>query len=221
MYLQYCEEGNKSNWGEDNGNIVINSSDIGRLVCELDTHNLIAFMEMFSISNKAEAKENTFYKAKIYEYKKCKNSTTLLAKTSKDYYLFNLASLNTTSSSSEEIINIYTQSENNAIKEIEIFQKEELSKTIKDKTAIDSIISILKNCTTNYNVKEIIAKGFVSNDEAEYNKYLLKITFADETQVEVYINKEYFQFNITLKDDYGYYDLDKSDYNRLVSLIDN
>lgn len=223
VFVQYCSNGNKANWGEDNGNITINKSDIGELICTLAPNNLIDFEhwdDYFGMTS-SEAKGNKFNNAKIYEYKKCKNATQLIVKTESDYFLFYLSDLLTKASASE-VFYIYSASGNNEVSKIKVFKCDasqdyvpyELCE-IKDKKRISSVINTLISVENNYTLSQIMSMG---GSDDEFFDFVF--VFADGTELKAQINKNNsFGFCVVQKDDYGHYILSSTQYELIEELL--
>lgn len=212
VYIQYCLDGKKAEWGDDNGNLTIEKEDIGDLVCTLNADKLIDMEHWYDYSamSSSQAKESKFNNAKIYEYKKCKNGTQLLAKTDSDYYLFYLSDF-TTKVTASQVIDIYSASGSNAVKKIEVNN----SFTIKDQDKITAIFDALKSSNNNCTLTEIISKGYGNENE----KFNLVFTFEDGTYLKANIYKNYFAFSVVQKSDYGYYNLSSTQYDSLSKLL--
>lgn len=223
VYVQYCSSGNKANWGEDNGNITINKSDIGELICTLAPNNLIDFehWDDYSGMTSSEAKGNKFNNAKIYEYKKCKNATQLIVKTESDYFLFYLSDLLTKASASE-VFDIYSASGNNEVSKIKVFKCDasqdyvpyELCE-IKDQKRISSVINTLISVENNYTLSQIMSMGDSDDDFFDF-----VFAFADGTELKAQINKNNsFGFCVVQKDDYGHHILSSHQYELIEELL--
>lgn len=213
VYVQYCSNGNKTDWGDDNGNVTINKSDIGDLVCTLEANNLIELehWDDYACMSNSQANKCKFNKAKIYEFKKCKNGTQLLAKTDSDYYLFYLSDF-TAKVTVSQVIDTYSASGSNTVKNIEVNN----SHTISDRDKLTAIIDTLKLSKNNYSLKETISKGYIDNNDEGID---LIITFADGTKLKAIIYNNYFVFSVVQKDDYGYYSLSDNQYSSLSKLL--
>lgn len=225
VFVQYCSSGNKANWGEDNGNIVIKKSDIGDLICTVASNNLIDFehWDDYSAMTSTQAKENKFNNAKAYEYKRCKNGTQFLVQTDSDYYLFYLSDL-TSKVSASEVFDIYSASGNNEVSKIEVFKCDASQDyvpyalcEIKDKKRIMSVINTLKSTENNYTLSEIKSKGYIEDEFFDF-----VFVFADGTELKAQINKNNsFGFCVVQKDDYGHHILSNSQYEALMEAITN
>lgn len=231
LYLQYSRDDIRE--GSKEGEIEINKSDIGELVYTINEDHLvdgINFKFLKTLSTEA-AKQNKFYNAKVYKLKNCKNDTVFLVKRDvkeDEYYFFLLKGINSKNTVSE-VIDIFTSGKSNPIKYINVFQQDSKYKdiqtyikkaTIQDSETIGSVIDILSSCTTNCNAYDIVEKGFIENELTE-DEYLLEIVFDDETKLNVYLFKEYFNFFITQEDEYDYYLFSGSQYYALLKLFNN
>lgn len=233
LYLQYCKGDIIKKYESDDKKIEINKSDIGELVYTINEYNLVDGMNMKFLKglDTETAKHNKFYNAKVYKLKNCKNDTVFLVKRDvkeDEYYFFCLKGVNSKNTVSE-VIDIFTLGESNPIKYINVFQQDSKSKniesyikktTIKDSETVNSVIDILRSCSINCNAYDIVSKGYVENEFSE-DDYLLEIVFDDNTKLNVYLFKEYFNFFITQEDEYDYYLFNGSEYDSLLELFNN
>ena len=218
VYLQYCNRGNKQCWGEDNGNVVINGEDIGGEITTIDSNNLVEDGITLSTLDISSAKSNTFYNAKVYQYKKCKNGTVLVVKTKNSYYLFTLKGF-VNKTSSGKIIDIYTASGNNPVSKEVLYYKDKKVSTITNSEDIERIINILSMSHTNYNTSEIASKGYIRDDGDYDSLYKIELTFKDKTDLTINVEKHFFDMGLYSKNYYGYYELNKADFEAISAAI--
>ncbi|MDE6385040.1 MAG: hypothetical protein K2L36_02710, partial [Eubacterium sp.] len=227
IYSQYYFGDEK---GDKNNNIELKQSEIGELICEIDYFNLTDDLTDFAPMSIEEAKDNKFYKAKVFTYAKAKSDNLIIVQAENDYYLFYLNGL-TTDYTIKDLLNIYTADGANKIIGIEVWQNElydytiELPEaeditgqdirpllrgTIKDREVIKSITDILRN-----NNKE--HSGNPGADLSDYEKgltnvpplmsdtgeYELQFIFADGQE----LNLDKISLDISLQKDFFYFNI--------------
>ena len=213
VFLQYCNRGNKQCWGEDNGNVVINGSDIGNKILTIEANNLVEDGITLSTIDSSSAKSNTFYNAKVYQYKKCQNGTVLVVKSKDTYYLFTLKGF-VNKTSSGKIIDIYTASGNNPVCKAVLYYKDKKVSTITNSEDIEKLTTLLSESYKNRNTDEIVSKFSDHN-----SLYCIEFTFEDKTTLNIYISKNFFNMGLYSKDYYGYYELSEADFEAISAAI--
>lgn len=198
--------------GDTNNNIVLKQSDIGEMICELDYSNLTDDLSTFAPITAEMAKNNKFYKAKVYKYAKSKSDNLIIVQVSKEYYIFYLNGL-TAEYTVRDLLDVYTAKGANKITGIEVWQNElydytiELPEyeditgqdvrplligTVKDKDTILSIVNLLMNnskVTSNSDVSDYLydyENGLSQNKlMSEYGMYELHLVFADGQELKL------------------------------------
>ncbi|KIR03230.1 hypothetical protein P261_02045 [Lachnospiraceae bacterium TWA4] len=195
--------------------ITISKQDIGSFICTLNETNLINVdnSRNYSTMTISEVKNSFFYNAKIYKYK---SESSILAKVKNDYYLFALSDL-VDKASASQIFDFYHSSGENSLTKIEVQKNEKALSTITDTYTINSITNIIQSCKINKSLKLLTNQNM--NEFLENSLYTLKMTFENHITLKVYIYKDYIQFNILQKDNYGYYPISPETYEKLTSLI--
>ena len=224
-YFQVCDNSKKDHWGDDNGNIVIEESDIGDMICLLKADNLVdedALEDMATMSD-SQAENNRFYNAKVYKYSKCKNGTVLIVKTSDDYYMFTFSDF-LESVGIDEVLNLYNANGNNTLKEIEIIKCDEESsfndknlRTITNQKDINKIIELLSKENTAANGDETISK--YSDDISNGAPYKIVATYTDNSELSILIYPHFINLEIGVPNDYNYYEISDEEYNGILSAI--
>lgn len=205
-------------------------SNIGKEVSILDQSNMGEFdiyTGIFNNMSEVEAKEHPLYHAKVYKYNNCKNNTLMLAENDGYYYMFKLSSFISDSPesniSAKDIFNLYSLNGKNPVASIEIYsskwEKENDEnyqaithiKTIEDNAEIDFIMDILNDSEINSSENDI----FDSLSELSEDKYYITFVFEDNTRLYLSVTENYYYFSIILKNRYGYYLLNTSQYESL------
>lgn len=239
-YCQYCSSNLKEQLKTDNGNILISESEIGDFICTLNENNIYN-TDTKSLENTENAKANEFYNAAAYKFNSVNDLSTIIVKTTSDYYFFHAVNLDK-AESFEKIIRLYSLDSSNKIDSIEVWQdriveetitgfdgKETVGETAEDvlkgvidgEDKINNIYEILKSAkSVDYDDPDDIYFDIHGNEYNESmestNQYRLIFNLSNGSSFEIWLCSEspYIQiFEST------YFELDLNDVQKIVEII--